>query len=192
MLAIDVRAGTVAKSRPDVRADLSGIAKGFGVDAAARALEELGFGHYMVEAGGEIRTRGLNAAGEPWRVGIERPDAIPQRVHFVVPLSGLSMATSGDYRIFFERDGRRYSHEIDPATGAPVTHRLASVSVVHTDCVLADAWSTALFVLGPDKGLALAEAQHLAAHFILREAGGGFVDRRTPVFARLGGYAARG
>jgi thiamine biosynthesis lipoprotein len=192
MLAVDKRAGTVEKSRPDVRADLSGIAKGFGVDAAARALESLGFERYMVEAGGEVRTRGLNAAGEPWRVGIERPDAMPQRVHLVVPLSGLSMATSGDYRIYFERDGRRYAHEIDPGTGAPVVHRLASVSVVHQDCVLADAWATALFVLGPEQGLALAEGQSLAAHFILREPDGAFADRRTSAFAALGGYPARG
>ncbi|HSD43432.1 MAG TPA: FAD:protein FMN transferase [Burkholderiales bacterium] len=192
MLEVDERSGTVAKRHPDIRADLSGIAKGYGVDAAARALEQLGFGHYMVEAGGEVRTRGLNAVGEPWRVGIERPDAVPQRVHLVVPLSGLSMATSGDYRIFFEQDGRRYSHEIDPAIGAPVMHRLASVSVVHADCVLADAWSTALFVLGPEKGPLQAEAQGLAAHFIVRESGGGFLDRRSPAFAALGGHPARG
>jgi thiamine biosynthesis lipoprotein len=192
MLVLDPRAGTVTKTRSDVRADLSGIAKGHGVDQAARALERLGFDRYMVEAGGEVRTRGLNAAGEPWRIGVERPDAMPRQVHVVVPLSGLSMATSGDYRIFFERDGRRYSHEIDPTTDAPVTHRLASASVVHPDCVLADAWATALFVLGPEKGLALAEAQRLAAYFIVRQSDGGFVDRQTPAFAALGGSPARG
>ena len=191
MVAVDLRAGTLAKSRPDVRADLSGIAKGFGVDAAARALEQLGFEHYLVEAGGEVRTRGHNAAGVSWRVGIERPDAVPQRVHRVVPLGGASLATSGDYRIYFEQDGRRYSHEINPATGAPVVHRLASVSVVHPDCMVADAWSTALFVLGPERGPALADAHGLAAYFILRDAGG-FVDLETSSFAALGAERARG
>ena len=111
----------------------------------------------MVEAGGEVRTRGSNAAGRPWQIAIERPDAVPQRAHFIVPLSGQSMATSGDYRIFFEQDGRRYSHEIDPATGAPADHRLASVTVVAADCAYADAMATALFVLGPDRGFTLAE-----------------------------------
>lgn len=192
MLALDAPAGTVTKSRPDVRADLSGIAKGFAVDAAAHAIEALGFSDFLVEAGGEVRTRGHNAAGEPWRVGIERPDALPQQVHRIVPLRDGSLATSGDYRIFFEHDGRRFCHEMDPAIGAPVAHRLASVSVVHADCALADAWSTALFVLGPERGFALAAAQGLAAHFILREARG-FEDRQTPAFAALGaGPSLRG
>ncbi len=115
MLALDTRAGTAAKARPDVRADLSGIAKGFAVDQAARALDALGVNDYMIEAGGEVRTRGHNAEDRPWQIAIERPDATPQRPHVIVPLAGLSMATSGDYRIFFERDGRRYCHEIDPA-----------------------------------------------------------------------------
>jgi thiamine biosynthesis lipoprotein len=191
MLALDPRAGAIRKARPDVSADLSGIAKGFAVDQAARALESLGFENYLVEAGGEVRTRGLNPQREPWRIGIERPDAVPPAVHHVVPLSGLALATSGDYRIYFEEAGRRYSHEIDPATGAPIAHGLASVSVVHADCALADAWSTALFVLGPEKGLALAEAERLAAHFILRTPDGGFVDRESPAFAALGGHPVK-
>jgi thiamine biosynthesis lipoprotein len=100
------------------------------------------------------------------------------------------MATSGDYRIYFERDGRRYSHEIDPATGAPVTHRLASVSVVAEDCVYADAMATALFVLGPDRGFALADARKLAAYFIIRAPDGTLAERATPAFAALGGKLA--
>ena len=108
---------------------------------------------YMVEAGGEVRTRGLNAEGRPWQIAIEQPDAVPQRPHFVVPLAGQSMATSGDYRIYFERDGQRYSHEIDPATGAPIRNGLASVSVVAADCGYADAMATALIVLGAGRGL---------------------------------------
>ena len=157
-LALDAATTSVRKSAPDVAVDLSGIAKGYAVDVAARALEALGLADYMVEAGGEIRTRGHNAGGDPWQIAIERPDAVPQRAQRIVPLSGLAMATSGDYRIYFERDGVRYCHEIDPATGRPVRHALASVSVVAPTCGAADAWATALMVLGPERGLALAQA----------------------------------
>ena len=189
-LALDARAATLAKARPGIAADLSGIAKGYGADLAARALEALGFERYLVEVGGEIRTRGAGAGDRPWRVAIERPDAAARRAHLVVPLAGESMATSGDYRIFFEHDGRRYCHEIDPATGAPVRHRLASVSVVAGECAEADAWSTALFVLGAERGFALAAARGLAAHFIERVAGGRFAERSTAAFAALGGHRA--
>ncbi len=188
MLALDVQARSVAKARGDLRADLSGIAKGYGVDRAALALDALGIADYMVEAGGEIRTRGRNAEGRPWQIAIERPDALPQRPHFVVPLAGQSMATSGDYRIYFERDGRRYCHEIDPATRAPIRNGLASVSVVAADCAYADAMATALIVLGADRGLALAEERGIAAHFILREPDGRFGERQTSAFAALGGH----
>jgi len=186
-IAVDATAGTATKRRANLRADLSGVAKGFAVDQAARALDSLGIADYMIEAGGEVRTRGRNAEGRPWQIAIERPDAMPQRPHFIVPLSGLSMATSGDYRIYFEQDGRRYSHEIDPATGQPVRHGLASVSVVGPECGYADAMATALIVLGPDKGYALAAEQNIAAHFIVREPDGSLRDRPTPAFTALGG-----
>lgn len=191
MLALDARAGSVTKARPDVRADLSGVAKGFGVDQAARALEALGFEDYLIEAGGEVRTRGRNGADEPWQIGIERPDAAPPQVHCIVPLSGLAMATSGDYRIFFEQAGRRYSHEIDPRTGAPIRHGLASATVVAPECGFADAMATALIVLGPERGLALAEREALAAYFIVRERDGGFSERQSSAFAALGGHAVQ-
>jgi len=189
-LALDSQSRSVSKRARGVMADFSGIAQGYGAQLAARALDALGFDRYMVDMSGEIRTRGRNADGRGWQIAIERPDAMPQRAHLIVPVSDTSLATSGDYRIFFEQDGRRYSHEIDPATGAPVTHALASVSVVTPDCARADAWATALFVLGPEKGYALAAAHGLAAHFIVREAPGVFVDRSTPAFAALGGRPA--
>jgi len=190
MLALDERARTAAKARPDVRADLSGIAKGYGVDRAALALDALGIGNYMVEAGGEVRTRGRNAEGRPWRIAIEEPDALPQRARLVVPMDGLAMATSGDYRIWFEKDGRRYCHEIDPATGVPIGNGLASASVVAADCASADAWATALIVLGAERGVALATELQLAAHFVVREADGRLADRSTPAFAALGAQPA--
>ncbi|NJN40079.1 MAG: FAD:protein FMN transferase [Gammaproteobacteria bacterium] len=126
----------------------------------------------------------------PGESGCERPDGGARTLQFVVPLSNQSLATSGDYRNFFERDGRRFSHEIDPATGAPVAHRLASVSVAHTDCAMADAWATALFVLGPERGLRLAEAQDLAAYFIVRSPDARLAEMQTPAFAALGGRTA--
>jgi thiamine biosynthesis lipoprotein len=185
-LRLDSVSGRVTKALPGLAADLSGIAQGYGSDRAAEALERLGFEYYLVDVSGEIRTRGLGAGGEPWRVGIERPDSAPRQAHRIVPLSGRSLATSGDYRIFFEQEGRRYSHEIDPATGEPVAHRLASVSVLAADCTRADAWSTALFVLGPRQGPQLAESLGMAAHFIVRTPAGGYEDLSTPAFRALG------
>ena len=190
MLALDTHAGTAAKAHADVRADLSGIAKGFAVDQAARALDALGITDYMIEAGGEVRTRGRNADDRPWQIAIELPDAMPQRPHLIVPLDGQSMATSGDYRIYFERDGQRYCHEIDPGTGRPIANGLASVSVVAPACGYADAMATALIVLGPEKGYALAVAQNIAAHFIVRATDGRLVDLSTPAFAALGATKA--
>jgi len=186
-LFLEDRNCTVTKSRPDLHADLSGIAKGFGVDKAGSALESLGFERYLVEAGGEVRVRGNNAAGEPWQIAIEEPDARPQRPRYIVPLAGASIATSGDYRIYFERDGRRYCHEIDPATGEPIRNGLASVSVVAANCANADALATALMVLGPERGYAFALQHGLAAYFIIRSTGGGLMDRMTPAFIALGG-----
>jgi thiamine biosynthesis lipoprotein len=188
-LALDAPARTVAKGNAATAADFSGIAKGWGVDAAAKTLGDLGFERYMVEISGEIRTRGLNADGRPWQIGIEQPDAARQRARLIVPLSDRAISTSGDYRIFFEQDGRRYCHEIDPSTGAPTAHALASVSVVADDSTHADAWATALYVLGPERGPSLAAARGLAAHFIVRGAEG-FADVSTPAFAALGARAA--
>ena len=185
-LRLEPATGTASKDHPAIQADLGGIAKGHAVDLAARALDAEGVGDYMVEAGGEVRTRGRNANGEPWRIGIERPDATPRRAHLVVPLSGAAMATSGDYRIWFEQAGRRYCHEIDPATAAPIDHGLASVTVVAEDCLHADAWATALMVMGAARGRALAERRGLAACFLVRRPGGGLEEVRTPAFAVLG------
>jgi thiamine biosynthesis lipoprotein len=188
-IALDSGLRAAAKARPDVGADLSGIAKGHGVDRAALALDALGIGDYMIEAGGEVRTRGYNADGVPWRITIEDPDAVPRRPRHVVPLSGLAMATSGDYRIYFERAGHRYCHEIDPASGAPISNGLASVSVVAAECAFADAMATAPMVMGAQRGLAFASANGLAAQFIVRKAGGGFADFMSPAFATQGARA---
>lgn len=188
-LGLDLSTCTATREHPALALDLSGIAQGHGADRVAATLDRLGFADYLVDVCGEIRARGRNGRGEPWRVGIERPDAMPRRVHRVVPLSDMALATSGDYRIWFEQDGMRYHHEIDPGTAAPARHALASVSVAAPDATSADAWSTALFVLGPEAGFALARARGLAAHFIERRPGG-FVDRSTPAFESLGSWRA--
>lgn len=188
-LALDVATSSVRKATPALAVDLSGIAKGYAVERAADALAALGCTDYMVEAGGEVRTCGRNADGVPWQIAIERPDAVPQRAQRIVPLTDLAMATSGDYRNYFERDGVRYCHEMDPVTGRPVRHALASVSVVAGTCGAADAWATALMVLGPDRGLEVAMARGLAAHFIVRE-GGGLREFSTPALAALHPRAA--
>jgi thiamine biosynthesis lipoprotein len=195
-VAVDYRAlqlhaarRAVTKARAGVRADLNGIAKGYGVDRAARVLEARGIDNYLVEAGGEVRARGANADGQAWQIGIEQPDAWPQRAHYIAPLANGALATSGDYRIYYERDGRRYCHEIDPARAAPIEHGLASVSVVAADCMRADALATALIVLGLERGYAVAESRGIPAYFIQRR-DGRLQDRMTTAFAALGGRRA--
>jgi len=159
-----------------VQLDLSAIAKGYGVDQLAGYLESQGIHHYLVEVGGELRGAGVKPDGQPWWVALEQPPALSsddaQHDEFVLALHGLSVATSGDYRRYFEHQGRRLAHTIDPRSGVPAPHDLASVTVVHAECMAADAWSTALTVLGPQAGLALAEQRGLAARFVQRGAHG--------------------
>ncbi len=181
-LQFDPAARTLTKSRADLYCDLSAIAPGYAADCVSRLLEAQGHANYLVDIGGEIRARGVNAEGQPWRIGIEKPDAEGRTVQKVTPLRGVSLATSGDYRNFFMKNGKRFSHTIDPATGCPVTHNLASVSVLHAEAAWADAYATALSVLGPDAGYDFALARRLAAYFIVRQPDGTFVEKQTPHF----------
>ncbi len=142
----------VRKAIPDLYVDLSAIAKGYGVDRVSEYLEAQGVARYLVEVGGEVRGRGSNARGTPWKVAVERPAEGERAAYAVVDVDGVGVATSGDYRNYFEQDGRRYSHTIDPATGRPITHALASVTVVSDTCMTADALATGLNVLGPEAG----------------------------------------
>jgi thiamine biosynthesis lipoprotein len=188
-LEVQVEPTALRKSRPDLYVDLSAIAKGYAVDQLAALIESAGIEDYLVEIGGELRGRGLNGRAEPWQIAIERPEVSRRAVFRVVALRDLAMATSGDYRNFVEIDGERYSHTIDPATGRPVGHRLASVTVLAETCTQADAWATALLVLGPGRGLELAERQGLAALFIEHAEdgadGGPFVTQATASFEAL-------
>jgi thiamine biosynthesis lipoprotein len=149
--------------------DLSAVAKGFGVDQVARHLQARSIDSFLVEVGGELRGEGVKPDGQPWWVALEAPaDDTAALGETLIALHGASLATSGDYRRFFHHGGTRYSHTLDPRSGRPIAHGLASVSVLHREAMWADAWSTALNVLGPDDGLTLAEAQGLAAHFVVR------------------------
>lgn len=192
MVNIDAASSTLSKSLPDLYCDLSGIAQGFAADKVAEALDELGIANYMVDISGEFRTRGVNNSGKPWQIAIERPDAGARTAQLIVPLSNLSMATSGDYRNYREVDGRRISHEIDPKTGRPIAHKLASASVITRKCTLADAYATALMVLGPEEGYEVADRLGLAAYFIIRTDDGGFEERSTPQFDALMATAVTG
>jgi len=174
MIEIDASQRTLRKDRAALRCDLSAIAKGYAVDRVADALSLLGLADFMVEIGGEVRATGRNAAGEVWRIGIERPEAGRGGLWSTVVLVDTSMATSGDYRNYYERDGVRVSHTIDPRTGHPIAHRLASVSVIHPSCMTADALATALSVLGPEDGRELVEREGLAAFFLIRTDDGEF------------------
>jgi thiamine biosynthesis lipoprotein len=167
--------------------DLSSVAKGFGVDQVADYLDAAGITDYLVEVGGELRGRGRKPDGEAWQVAVQRPlenDRADDSVdaEYVLGLHDLAIATSGDYRHFFEDHGHRYSHTIDPRTGYPVEHELASVTVLHRDCMHADALATALTVLGADEGLEYARRHDFAALFIVRN-GDRFEEHMTPAFA---------
>jgi len=195
LVAVDPAAGTLTKQHAGVVCDLSGVAKGYAVDRVTEALRELGYASFLVEIGGELRGRGRKLDGSPWRVAIEAPDPAARRLHRTVPLVNGALATSGDYRKFYRAEGRWLSHLIDPRTARPVDHSLASVSVLHPKAVWADAWATALIVLGPEQGPVVAEREGLAAHFIVREADGRFAQRSTRAFeeiARAGAGSDRG
>ena len=162
----DPSAGAIRKRDSRIQVDLCAIAKGYGVDRVAMILDHQGIPDYLVEIGGELRARGTTAAGRPWRVGIQRPVEGGHVVGEIVALENRAIATSGTTEDFFEQDGRHYSHIIDPKTARPVEHAPIAVSVVADTTTEADAWATALVVLGPERGYSLAQARGLAALFV--------------------------
>ena len=148
--------------------DFSSIAKGFAVDQVANWLLSQGIDRFLLEVGGEMRMSGLSHRGDPWHVAVEQPDSAKRDVAAALSVSDRAVATSGSYRNYFEMDGRRYSHSIDPRTGRPVIHDLVSVTVIHNSAMMADAWATALTVLGADQAMAVAREQGLAVYFMRR------------------------
>lgn len=175
-------ARAVRKQVP-IHIDLSAIAKGFAAEQVGALLVEKGIEDFMVEVGGEIQAAGVNGKGQSWRIAIEAPVLARGQVRKIIPLVNQGVATSGDYRNYFERDGIRYSHTIDPGSGYPISHKLASVSVLNPSATQADALATAYMVLGPDEALAMANRDKVAAYFLVRS-GADFVEHSSEAFAR--------
>ena len=160
---------TLSKRASGLKLDFSSLAKGYAVDLGADALEDLDIPHFMLEVGGEVRVRGSSPRGDAWRIAVERPDPGARGgIQAALTVSDTGIATSGDYRNFFERDGQRYSHLIDPRTGYPIQHDVVSVTVVHGSAMMADAWATALTVLGSAEAMVLAEERGLAVYLLKR------------------------
>lgn len=176
---------SLVKSKGEIQLDLASIAKGYGVDQLADLVRNRGFDDFLVEIGGEVYAAGRRKDGRPWRVGINRPkpDAAATDVYQVVTLENAALATSGDYRNFFEMDGKRYSHVIDPRTGYPVSNNVVSVSVISDNCTVADGLATALMVLGVEKGLALVNRlERTECLMVLLEKDGQFRDHHSSGF----------
>jgi len=177
--------GAIAKKDPAVTLDLASIAKGYGVDVIARLLAESGYRDYLVEIGGEVVAQGRRRDGNPWMVGINRPDktASATDVYKAIPLVDRAMATSGDYRIFFRSGDQTYSHILDPRTGRPVDNGVVSATVVAANCMVADGLATALMVMGPQKGVDLINRlEGVECLIVVRKPDGRFVDHPSRGF----------
>jgi len=168
LLEADCAERLVRKDVPDLYVDLSGWAKGYAVDQLAELLNARGIENYLVEIGGELRVKGQNSSGDKWAIGIEAPSTSARVPHAILHVTDTSVATSGDYRNYFEHEGQRFSHTVDARTGHPVTHDLAAVTVVNASTAYADAMATALLVLGPDDGPELARKLDIAGYFLVR------------------------
>jgi thiamine biosynthesis lipoprotein len=181
-ISLNSETRTVTKAADGVYCDPASVAEGYAVDQVAELLQARGYGDYMVEVGGEVRTAGKNASGAPWKIAIEKPVDEGRVIQRVVGISGVSLSTSGNYRKFYIVDGRRVSHAINPKTGRPAEHSLASASVIHPNCALADAYSTAIMVLGEKDGLAFAEKLKLPVLLLIHGEHGDIIEQQTPEF----------
>ena len=170
-----------AEKLQEIHLDLSGIAKGYAAQQVGALLKYRGLSNFLVEIGGELQLSGLNGKGTAWRIAIETPSAIQSGVERVIALTDLGVATSGDYRNYFEKNGVRYSHTIDPRAGAPIKHALASVTVLSPSAGAADALATAFMVMGPEKTLALANQREIPVYMLLKSPDG-FVAQYSDVF----------
>lgn len=176
--------GTALCKDAPIQIDFNSIAAGYAVDRIADYLRARGIANFLIDVTGEMRGEGVKPGGVPWRIGIEAPLEDTRQAQKIIPLSGQSISSSGDYRQYREVDGQRQSHMMDPRTLRPVSHRLASVSVIHASAMAADGLSTLLMVLGPEHGLAYAEQHDIAAAFISRSENG-FETRTSRRFAAL-------
>ena len=159
----------IRKQIPELQIDLSAVAKGYAVDALAKILDQQGINNYLLEIGGELQISGHRGDDSPWQIAIEKPLEEVREVATIFPLTNTALATSGNYRNFYVKDGQRYSHTIDPVSGKPIRHKLASVTVLARTCARADALATALMVLGEEKGRQFCEKNQIAAYFLIHE-----------------------
>ncbi|HMN43727.1 MAG TPA: FAD:protein FMN transferase [Povalibacter sp.] len=189
-LAVRNAPAALRKELPQLTVDLNAVAPGYTVDLIAQRFAAMGVTNFMIDVGGEVRARGRNARNELWRIAVERPVDDEPEPYAIVQLDDIAVTTSGEYRHYVMRDGHRYSHTIDPRTGRPVEHRLASVVVIMPTAIEADAWTTALNVLGEEAGYALAQRQRIPAMFIVAN-GAGFEHRMTAGFERFLAVAPR-
>ena len=179
--------GAIVKEDNRIMLDCSAIAKGFGCDMVATLFDSIGIADYMVEIGGEIVVKGLNSKGSDWRIGISKPTddslATETELQTVLELSDRAMATSGNYRNFYYKDGKKYAHTINPATCRPVNHNLLSVTVLAENCAVADAYATAMMVLGLERSLELCKKlENVDAYFIYQDNEGVIQICTTPDF----------
>lgn len=169
------------KDIPDLFVDLSTVGEGYAADHLARLMEQEGISRYLVSVGGALVSRGMNGEGKPWRVAIQKPTDRENAVQAIVDINGHGISTSGSYRNYYELDGKRISHVIDPQTGQPITHKLVSVTVIAPTALEADGWDTGLMVLGPEKAQDVVREQGLAVYMIVKE-GDGFKTWMSPQF----------
>jgi len=187
-LAVQGEDTLLQKARPDVQLDFSAIAKGYGVDEVGRFLAAQGIDNFLVDIGGEAVGRGRSPRGDAWRIGINKPqeDAAVDEIQVAVPLDNRAIATSGNYRNFYEVDGVKYSHTINPKTGFPERNTLLSASVFAADCMTADAYATAFMAMGLERAFALAsQLPDIEAYFLYGLPNGGMAARYTPALAPL-------
>ncbi|MCH2203714.1 MAG: FAD:protein FMN transferase [Fuerstiella sp.] len=183
---VRIKPAALRKCNTEVQLNLSAIAKGYAVDAIAEMLSQSGRPSFIVDIGGETRAGIAKASGDPWRIGVESPNSgLSRNDHLtrIVPVTQSSIATSGDYRNFFEADGTRYSHTINPVTGRPVVNPPASVTVIHDSCMTADALATAMMVLGLERGITLAEKEDCSVLFQTAGADGSVIQNGIGTFA---------
>jgi FAD:protein FMN transferase len=182
---VKLEEGQLFRNSPQINVDFNAIAQGYTVDVLAGFLEDRGVRNYLVEVGGEVRAKGRNERGEVWRIGIDKPvnsTGSDRTLQAVVALDGKSLATSGSYRKFVERDGQKYSHAINPRTGFPITHNLLSISVLANDCMTADAYATAFLVMGLEKAIPLAKQKGLELYGIIAEPDGSLREYQSEGF----------
>lgn len=177
-----IKNNCIAKQSGDLSVNLSAIAKGYAVDEIAKILADNNINNYLVEIGGEVANQGLNPKGADWNIAIESPTSTKQTISRIISPKGMGIATSGDYRNYFEKDGQRYSHTIDPTNGYPITHNLASITVLHQQTILADALATAMMVMGEKQSLQFANNNNIAM-FMLVKTEQGFKEVYSEAFS---------